>query len=207
MLCTTQENHPDKGRWMEAVKLYGEYIKSLMQYTYPYNIIPSGVYMIDEWKDTENFYALHLFPPDDAAQRYVAQLNNGIRIDSTYYVKRFPVWFNIFNGNNAVLLSTAKNAAICGRLLNDDTLTEIAREQLYFIEGKNPFAQPMVYGQGANYPQMDSFSSGEMTGEMPVGIRTWDDTDEPYWPQTNNACYKEVWTTVAGKVLSLIAEL
>ena len=30
--------------------------------------------------------------------------------------------------------------------------------------------------------------------------------DVPYWPQTNNACYKEVWITSAGKWLSLIAE-
>lgn len=32
------------------------------------------------------------------------------------------------------------------------------------------------------------------------------DSDEPYWPQINNACYKEVWLTSAGKWLSLIAE-
>ena len=65
----------------------------------------------------------------------------------------------------------------------------------------------MMYGEGWNYPDMDSFSSGMITGMMPVGIRTCGDTDEPYWPQVNNACYKEVWVTVAGKYLSLIAEL
>jgi hypothetical protein len=69
------------------------------------------------------------------------------------------------------------------------------------------FGQSMVYGEGWNYPDMDSFSSGLLTGMMPVGIRTWGDTDEPWWPQVNNACYKEVWVTVAGKFLSLIAEL
>ena len=57
-----------------------------------------------------------------------------------------------------------------------------------------------------NYPQLNTFSSGEMTGEMPVGIRTLGNDDVPYWPQTNNACYKEVWVTSAGKWLSLIAE-
>ena len=48
--------------------------------------------------------------------------------------------------------------------------------------------------------------TGEITGEMPVGIRTLGNADIPYWPQTNNACYKEVWVTSAGKWLSLIAE-
>jgi hypothetical protein len=127
-------------------------------------------------------------------------------VDSTHYVKRFPVWFNIFNGNNAILLSLGKSAALCGRFLDDPDLVDIAREQVYWMLGKNPFGQSMVYGEGWNYPDMDSFSSGLLTGMMPVGIRTWEDTDEPWWPQVNNACYKEVWVTVAGKLLSLIAE-
>ena len=40
---------------------------------------------------------------------------------------------------------------------------------------------------------------------MAVGIRSLGDSDEPYWPQINNACYKEVWLTSAGKWLSLVA--
>lgn len=82
-----------------------------------------------------------------------------------------------------------------------------AREQLYWVVGKNPFCQSLIYGEGYRYPQMNSFSSGELTGEMPVGIRSLGNSDEPYWPQTNNACYKEVWMTSAGKWLSLLAEL
>jgi hypothetical protein len=30
----------------------------------------------------------------------------------------FPVWFSIFNGNEAIILSTGKAAALCGRYLN-----------------------------------------------------------------------------------------
>jgi hypothetical protein len=77
---------------------------------------------------------------------------------------------------------------------------------LYWIVGKNPFGQSLIYGEGYNYPQMDSFSSGEMTGEIPVGIRSHGNDDIPYWPAVNNACYKEVWVTAAGKWLSLISE-
>ena len=206
-LCLTQKGHPDFDRWDKGIRLYADYIKGLMQYTAPYGMIPSGVYAADEYLDTENFYALHLFPPSDAAERYSMQLEQGERLDGTHYVKRFPVWFNIFNGNNAVLLSMGKNAAICGRYLDDGELLDIAREQVYWMLGKNPFCQSMVYGEGWNYPDMDSFTSGMLTGMMPVGIRTHGDTDEPYWPQVNNACYKEVWVTVAGKYLSLISEL
>ena len=129
-----------------------------------------------------------------------------LEIDEEHYMKRFPVWFNIFNGNTAIHLSNGKSAAICGNFLKDKELLDIGLEQLYWTVGKNPFGQSLIYGEGDNYPQMNSFSSGEMTGEMPVGIRTLGNDDVPYWPQTNNACYKEVWVTSAGKWLSLIAE-
>ena len=206
-LCATQPSNPDYGRWEQSIRLFGDYLKGLMRFTAPYGMIPSGVYAADEYKDTENFYALHLFPPQDAQERYTKQLELGEKIDPDHYVKRFPVWFNIFNGNNAVILSLGKSAALCGNFLGDAELLDIAREQLYWMLGKNPFGQSLVYGEGWNYPDMDSFSSGLIAGMMPVGIRTHGDTDEPYWPQVNSACYKEVWVTVAGKYLSLIAEL
>ena len=117
-------------------------------------------------------------------------------------MRRFPVWFGIFNGGEAILLSTGKSAALCGRFLRDDALCQIAREQLYWTVGKNPFCQSLIYGEGHRYPSMDSFSSGEIVGEIPVGIRSWGDDDMPYWPQTNNACYKEVWVTSAGRTSS-----
>jgi hypothetical protein len=206
LLCETQPQHPDYKQWTEAIRLYGDYLKSLMPYTAPYGMLPSGVYHIDEYKDTESFNHLHLFPPDNATELYIEQVKKGAPLDSEHYIKRFPVWFSIFNGNTAVHLSMGKAAAICGHFLNDEELLRIGREQMEWTVGKNPFGQSLIYGEGANYPQMDSFSSGEITGEMPVGIRSLDSEDIPYWPQVNNACYKEVWVTSAGKWLSLQAE-
>lgn len=205
-LCETQKNHPDYQRWENSIKLYGNYLKGMMKYTQPYGMIPSGVYHAEEYKDSTSFYALHLFPPTDAKELYTEQIERGIQLDKEHYMKRFPVWFSIFNGNTAIHLSTGKAAAICGNFLKDKELLDIGLEQLYWTVGKNPFGQSLIYGEGHNYPQLNTFSSGEMTGEMPVGIRTLGNEDIPYWPQTNNACYKEVWVTSAGKWLSLIAE-
>lgn len=206
LLCETQQQHPDYQKWINSIQLYGNYLKSLMKYTQPYGMIPSGVYHAEEYKDSASFYALHLFPPSNAQDQYTEQVKRGVKLDKEHYLKRFPVWFSIFNGNTAIHLSTGKSAAICGNFLKDEELLGIGREQLYWTVGKNPFGQSLIYGEGHNYPQMNSFSSGEMTGEMPVGIRTLGNDDIPYWPQTNNACYKEVWVTSAGKWLSLIAE-
>jgi len=205
-LCATQPDNTEAPKWAEAIRLHGEYLKGLMKYTAPYGMVPSGVYNAYEFKDKENFNYLHLFAPDDAPQRYTTQIEKGVKIDSEHYVKRFPVWFNIFNGNTAVHLSVGKAAALCGKFLGDRDLLQIAAEQLYWTVGKNPFAQSLIYGEGHNYPSMSSFSSGEITGEMPVGIRTLGEEDTPYWPLVNSACYKEVWVTSAGKWLSLVSE-
>ena len=206
-LCATQPGHPDRAVWRRAVADYGAYIKALMRYTAPYGMIPAGIYRDDEYLDTEAFYAVHLFPPADAEERFRAQAASGVRVAPGYFVRRFPVWFNIFNGNLAIHTSMGKAAAICARVLDDDELRHIAREQLYWTVGKNPFDQSLIYGEGHRYASLDNFSSGEIVGAMPVGIRSLGDSDEPYWPNINNACYKEVWLTSAGKWLSLLAEI
>lgn len=206
-LCQSQPGSPEAPRWQAAIRLYADYLRSLMPYTGPYGMASSGTYLASEPRDEEGFRSLHIFAPEDAAQLYTRQLTEGgVRLDSTHYVKRFPVWFNIFNGNEAIILSTGKAAALMARHLGDNRLRNYALSQLYWTVGRNPFCQSLIYGEGHSYPSMDSFSSGEITGEIPVGIRSWSDTDTPFWPRTNNACYKEVWLTSAGKWLSLVSE-
>jgi hypothetical protein len=205
-LCHTQPAHPDYARWRGSIMLYGDYLKDIMRYTAPYGMLPSGVYHVDEPRDKQAFYHLHLWPPDNAEELYLAQVKAGEKLDGEHYLRRFPVWFSIFNGNTAVHLSTGKAAAICGNFLGDKELLDIGLEQMYWTVGKNPFGQSLIHGEGWNYPRMDSFSSGEMTGEMPVGIRSLGNSDIPEWPRVTGATYKEVWLTSAGKWLSLSAE-
>lgn len=206
-LCQSQPQHADFTTWKQALELYASYLQSLMPYTAPYYMAASGTYSTTEYLDEKGFQSLHIFAPANAVERYTQQLTTGgIPLDDTHFLKRFPVWFNIYNGNEAIILSLGKAAAKIGKYLGNASLQEYGLSQLYWTVGKNPFAQSLIYGEGHRFPSMDSFSSGEIVGEIPVGIRSWADTDEPYWPQTNNACYKEVWITSAGKWLSLISE-
>ena len=205
-LCKSQPSHPDAPQWNDAIHRYADYLKRLMPYTEPYGMISSGIWQAKEYEDSEGFHSLHIFSPSNAQQLFDRQLHCGEKIDETHYLHRFPMSFSIFNGNEAIILSTGKGAAMCGHYLKDETLCQIGLEQLYWTVGKNPFCQSLIYGEGHRYPSLDSFSSGEITGEIPVGIRSFGNEDVPYWPQTNNACYKEVWVTSAGKFLSLIAE-
>ena len=207
-LCQSQPDHRQRPQWESAIRLYADYLKAVMPATAPYDMAPSGVYHAREYdSDPDGFSRLHLWAPDDAPQRFDRQTAAGQPLGDGRSLRRFPVWFSIFNGNEAILLSTGKAAALAGRYLGDAAMLDIARQQLYWTVGQNPFCQSLIYGVGHRYPSLDSFSSGELTGAMPVGIRSAGDADEPYWPTTNNACYKEVWLTSAGKWLSLLAEM
>lgn len=206
-LLKTQSGNASSAGWLQAVQLYGNYLKRTIAYTLPYGMIPSGVYKDREYDDADGFNHLHLWAPENAHELYDQQLAEGTKGTKDLTLRRFPVWFSIFNGNEAIMLSSGKAAAICGNVLGDETLKQIACEQLYWTTGKNPFRQSLIYGEGHRYPSLDNFSSGEIIGAMPVGIRSYGSTDQPYWPLTNNACYKEVWLTTAGKWMSVVAEL
>lgn len=204
-LCETQPNHPDYGKWTGAIRLYGDYLKKIMRYVQPYGMVPSGVYHVDEVKDSANFYDVQVGIRKDVSKQYKEQLENGFRLDNEHYLRVFPVWFS-FKGNAAVHLATGKAAALCGKFLNDPKLLDIAEQQLFWIVGKNPFGQSLIYGEGSNYAQQYCALPGEMVGEIPVGMQSRFNEDTPYWPQFNTATYKEVWGSSAGRWLSLIAE-
>ena len=205
LLCETQPENKDYQTWVNSIKIYGEYLKNIMQYVQPYGMVPSGVYHKDEVKDSANFYAIQIRIREDVSKDYKEQLENGFRLDNEHYLKVFPVWFS-FRGNAAVHLATGKAAALCGKFLKDKDLINIAEQQLFWIVGKNPFGQSLIWGEGSNYPQQYTALPGETVGEIPVGIQSRFNEDTPYWPQFNTATYKEVWGSSAGKWFSLISE-
>jgi len=206
-LCRALPDSANKGKWEASMRLYGEYLKELSKLAEPYGMLPAGLHSITEAEDEETFKLLHLqvdFLKEQ--ENYREQLRAGIDLGGGYYVRRFPVWFS-FRGNSAIHLGMGKAAALIGSYFKDRELTDIGREQLYWGSGKNPFCQSLMYGEGKRYAQQDANYPGEMTGEVPVGIQTMGNEDIPYWPAGNNATYKEVWLTPAGRWLSIMASL
>lgn len=204
-LCNTQPDNADFNNWKNAIVLHGNYLKTIMQYVEPYGMVPSGVYHVDEVKDSVNFYKVQVGIFRGAEKDYQEQLRNGVKLDEEHYLKVFPVWFS-FRGNAAVHLSTGKSAALIGKFLNDKELINIAEEQLFWIVGKNPFGQSYIWGEGSNYPQLYTALPGETVGGIPVGMQSRFNDDTPYWPQFNTATYKELWGAPAARWMSLIAE-
>lgn len=204
-LCETQPNNTDYKKWEAAVRMYGDYLKTIMQYVQPYGLVPSGVYHVDEVKDSVNFYKVQVGIYKGAAKDYKEQLEHGFKLDDEHYLRVFPVWFS-FKGNAAVQLSTGKAAALAGKFLRDKKLMDIAEQQLFWIVGKNPFGQSIIWGEGSNYPQLYTALPGETVGGIPVGMQSRFNEDTPYWPQFNTATYKELWIGPAARWFSLIAE-
>ena len=204
-LLATQPEHPDAPRWKESVRLYGEYLKKLMSYIEPYGMMPSGVYQKDEVRDSANFYAWQVGIRSGADADYSEMMQNAVQLDEQHYLRKFPVWFS-FKGNTACSLADGKSAAICARILGDTQLKQIAEKQLEWVVGYNPFGQSLIYGEGSNWCQLYNALPGEMVGEIPVGMQSYFNEDQPYWPQFNTATYKEVWGGTAVKWLMLIAE-
>lgn len=205
-LCLTQPEAPDKPLWESAMLRFGRYLKAIAGNTAPYGMIPAGVHRLDEPEDKDTFPWLHLACTyENEKQNYIDQLSQGTRLDENHVLRNFPVWFS-FRGNAAVLLSTGKAASILGRYFHDKELLEIAREQLYWMWGKNPFGQSLVYGVGADYCRQYAVLCGECVGEVPVGVETWGNEDVPYWPQNNNATFREVWVGAACRLLWVCAD-
>ena len=197
---------PDAPAWQNALERHADYLRSLMKLASPYGMIPAGLYRLEEREDAESFKRQHLETGSETWEHYAKQLEAGVAVGDGYYMRHFPVWFS-FKGNNAVILSMAKAASICGKALNDPALVLAAERQLFWNIGVNPFCQSLMYGEGERYAQQYAAMSGESVGEIPVGIQTLDDEDAPFWPQMNNATYKEVWTTPAGRWMAILADL
>lgn len=206
-VCTALPEHPRKAVWEEGMRLFADYLKGLRQYTAPYGMLPAGIHHVSEADDEATFQVLHpTVEFEEERKNYLEQLANAIDLGNGYFIRRFPVWFS-YRGNSAIHLSMGKAASLLGVYFQDSELTEIAREQLYWTLGKNPFGQSLIYGEGYNYGQQYTALLGETVGEMPVGVQTRRNEDLPYWPQANIATYREVWTTPPGRWLWIAADL
>ncbi len=201
------EDKEQRAKVDACLRLYGAYLKKLMEYASPYGMFPAGVYRMDEAEDKETFELLHLLVNfEEQQEHYRQQILSGQPVGEELYVRQFPVWFS-FRGNTAIHMAAGRAAGILGNYFRDETYREMAREQLYWLNGKNPFRQSLIYGDGLRYPGQYAVMAGEMVGEIPVGMETWEDEDIPYWPYANNATYKEVWTSSANRWLWVLTEV
>jgi hypothetical protein len=134
------------------------------------------------------------------------QVLRGMPMGGGYYLKAFPVWF-ARRGNYGVLLSQANALSSAAHVRGDWTAADLAQKQLQWVVGRNPFVQSTMYGEGYDFTQQYSVSSGDIVGSLPVGMETRGSGDEPYWPAQNCYVYKEVWVHSTSRWLWLMEDL
>ena len=195
--------HKDWMSWYATVVQYAEYQKRSATTTVPYGVLPSYVYRSsDDVKEVPDSGALHLA----TREAYRAQVLAGMPMGNDWYLRAFPVWF-ARRGNFGILLSQAKALSAAARLRHDSSAIDLAQRQAQWIVGRNPFVQSTMYGEGYDWAQQYSVSSGDFVGAMPVGMQSRGNTDLPYWPAQNMFVYKEVWVHPVARWLWIMADL
>lgn len=199
------EAFPDHADWMDwyaVVALHSEYQKKAATTTEPYGVLPAYVYHESDYYAIPEQATRHQGTPED----FVAQVRQGMAMGDGYYLRAFPVWF-ARRGNFGVLLSQAKALAVGARVRGDAAAADLAQRQAQWIVGRNPFAQSTMYGEGYDWAQQYSVSSGDIVGSLPVGMQSHGISDLPYWPSQNTYVYKEVWTHPVSRWIWLMEDL
>jgi len=202
-LIETFPAHADRADWGNTIRLHLAYQKRVAQTTAPWNVHPAYVYReADDVKEVADSGALH----HATREAYREMVRAGMPMGDGWYLRNFPVWF-ARRGNYGVLLSQAKALSAAGRLLRDSSATSLARAQLHWVVGRNPFAQSTMFGEGHDWHQQYSVSSGDFVGSLPVGMQSRAHTDLPYWSAQNMYVYKEVWVHSTARWLWILADL
>ena len=179
----------EAAEWKKALLLYAGYYKEICKYTAPYYMIPSGVYDLSAAGNRTDS----------------TQIMGGVKLSERYYMKRFPTWTEM-RGNSGVTLTTAKGIAVVGNYLKDKQLMEIAYHALDWHLGINPFTQSLIFGEGYMFAGQYSTMSGNLVGGMPVGVQTYFDNDEPFWPAENCHNWKEIWVFPSMRWFMLVSD-
>ncbi len=201
-------NHKDFAKWQNCLKLYKEYILSLEEFAKPYGYLPTAIYF------SENRPCIH---KDGAAtgkkgkprlseEEAIKYYKNGIKLGDGVYLRYFPIWES-FRGNFGVMLSRAKSISAAAKALNDQELLEIAKRQMNWVLGNNPFSRSFMYGEGYDNPNLYTSFSPDMVGEIPVGINCHGYEDAPYAPVTTQATYYEVWVHPVSRMLWTLSDI
>jgi hypothetical protein len=195
-------DHADWMSWYATVARYADYQKRSATTTAPYDVLPAYVYRLADSLTVPDSGGRYM----ESHAAYAAQVRAGLPMGDGWYLRAFPVWF-ARRGNYGVLLSQAKALATAAHLRGDSAGLQLAREQARWVVGRNPFAQSTMYGEGYDWAQQYSVSSGDFVGSLPVGMQSRGDSDLPYWPSQNMYVYKEVWVHSTSRWLWLMADL
>ena len=198
-LCQVLPEDRDWIEWYAAVTLWSQYYqKAMAAFTRPYGLLANSVWHVDE----------HRREAKVRQPRLKALILAGLKAGDDWYVRAIAAYpYSGYRGNNGTVLTQTKGLAAAGHLRGDLAAAELCQEQLYWVLGRNPFRQSLMYGEGYDFPPLYSPRSGHIVGALPVGIKNRGSRDLPYWPNSTLPCYKEIWVHPVSRWISLMGDL
>ena len=189
----------------KSLDLYRTYVIDSVKYGKPYHFLPGHIYHINKI-NISHFTIPPKMSGEAATQTLLDQIKCGIDLGDGWYLRMMPISVSR-RGFHATLLSKTKAVSTLSKVLMDNDLRAISIAQIEWVLGKNPFASSTMYGEGNNYHPLYVAFSRQIVGSLPVGIKTKDNADLPYWPTINNAVYKEIWGHTTAKYLWVLADV
>lgn len=196
-LLSTFPDADEYMKWYNSLAMSAAYYKKITSFTYPYGVVPAGVYYENEAHDLpEKVFAHQIWvgPEQKYIDDYKTMVQNGFPLGKGFWLRVYPVWYT-FRGNYTCLLSDNKAMLASAKYRNDYDLYTQTQHNYEWIIGKNPMAQSTMVGEGYDFVQHYTVQPGQTTGSITVGMQSHFLEDEPYWPQVNTATYKEVWVS------------
>lgn len=196
-LCEAFPSHPDWIEWYGAALLNSEYFQRAgTAISAPFNLIPNSIWRRSELDGL----------PDKNLGDALRQFNDGTRLTENMRLRVFPIWNdNLFHGNTAVHMAATSAMASAALLRNSREAQDLVRLQLQWVLGGNPFSQSLMYGEGYDYQPLFAYCSRDLTGALPVGMDSRNDS--PYWPAENRATFKEMWVLPVSRLLFSLASM
>ena len=197
MLCRSFPQNENWMQWYSAVVLHSEFfMKAGSQIAAPYNLLPNSV-----WKKSE----IMAEPNADVRKDELIQFNDGTYLNNDYVLRTFPIYHDaLFHGSTHIQMASTWALAEASSLRNDQDGMKLVGKQLQWVLGDNPFGQSLMYGVGYDFAPLFAECSRNIVGALPVGMDCISG-DQPYWPATNVATYKEMWVEPVNRILGALS--
>jgi hypothetical protein len=192
-LCDTFPNHPDWMQWYAAALLQSEYFyRRGAAISEPYRHLPNSV-----WPRSE----IETLTRDWDVEGAVEQFNDATALSAGYHLRVFPIWRDqAYHGSTAIQMSGTAGLLASATLRGRPELEDLARLQLQWVFGGNPFSQSLMYGEGYDFQPHFAYCLRDLVGSLPVGVDSRH-KDTPCWSATNTATYKEIWVVPVSRLL------
>ncbi len=196
-LCEAFPDHPQWMKWYSAVAMYGDLYQQITANTAPYDMLPAGVYRMDDYTR----------PAGWTGEPLRQQLLAAQRIGDEHVVRALPANDGHF-GQLHLQLTQAAGLVTGAHLRGNLAATQLAGRQLEWTLGRNPMGRSFMYGEGYDYLPLYSPMCGNIVGALPVGLPSFGAEDQPYWRAgANEPSPKEQWVQTVTRFILLVSDV